>query len=183
MLIPLYNPTEEQMYQMCQNLKDLYADNAVVGVYAEYFCDGHWVNHVSKTILKDNKVEEIDRLLIHANGYIDWSDVNKQVAEYLKGVDYVINYDCGHIFDSLKNMVESFETKDFDFNATVMQVTRYFNYRGYDVRQIYYARDVLEYAEGLEGFNFYNEIIIILNEVFEKYQAILDEDKLKSEKV
>ena len=99
------------------------------------------------------------------------------------GVDYIINYDCGHIFDSLKNMVESFETKDFDINATVMQVTRYFNYRGYDVRQIYYARDILEYAEGLEGFNFYNEIIIILNEVFEKYQAILDEDKLKSEKV
>ena len=60
MLIPLYNPTEEQMYQMCQNLKDLYADNAVVGVYAEYFCDGHWINHVSKTILKDNKVDGVE---------------------------------------------------------------------------------------------------------------------------
>ena len=183
MLIPLYNPTEEQMYQMCQQVKDFYADGAIVGVYANYFCDGHWINHISKTVLKDNKVEEVDRLLIHSHGNIDWIHVTKQIAEFLKGVDCVINYDCYDIFATLRDNVENFETEDFDINATVMQVARYFRYRGHDVSQIYYARDVLEYAEGLEGFNFYNEIMILLNEIFDKYHKILEEDKDKEKKM
>ena len=53
----------------------------------------------------------------------------------------------------------------------------YFHYRGLNVVDISYARSTLEYGEGINGINMYNEVISLINDILDKYEAILEQDK------
>ena len=176
--MPIGKTNVKIIYRDCQCLKDKYADGKIVGVYAAYRMDDHWTHHFGKTVIKDNKVETVDSYVVHDDGNIDWSEVDKKSNEYMHGVDCVINYSEGVVFDT-----SEYDIENFDIEVMTMYCYYYFHHRGLDVVDISYARSTLEYGEGINGINMYNEVISLINDILDKYEALLklDEEHNKSE--
>ena len=173
MLIPIVKPKEKIIYGACQYLKDTYKDENVVGVYATYCIDNQWVYHFGKTVLKeDNKVETIDSYIVRDNGNLNWDEVRKKNKEFMNGIECVINYAEGDVFES-----SEYDVENFDIEVMTMHCYYYFHYRGLNVVDISYARSTLEYGEGINGINMYNEVISLINDILDKYEAILEQDK------
>ena len=172
MLIPILKPEEKIIYGACQYLKDKYKDGNIVGVYAAYCIDNQWIYHYGKTSLKDGKVETIDNYIVYGNDNSDCAEVNQKVNEFMDGVDCVINYSEGDVFDT-----SEYDIENFDIEVMTMYCQYYFHHRGFSVAKISYARNLLEYAEGVNGINMYDELISLINVIFKKYEALLELDK------
>ena len=173
MLIPIVKPAEETIYAECQHLKDLYKNGAVVGVYAESFIDDKWECCLSKTVLKDNCIETLDRCIIRGE-----NDEYKEFSEFLKDVSYVIYYRENSFFDAPKYNVER-----IDLEVMAMHCQYYFRYRGLNTFDIEGARCTFEYGYGIEGIDMQGELTDLIGNILKKYEDILkqDEEKNKSE--
>ena len=172
MLISIGKPNEKIIYGACQYLKDTYADGKTVGVYAAYCIDNQWIYHYGKTSLKEGKVETIDNYIVYGNNNSDCAEVKQKVNEFMNGVDCVINYSEGDVFDT-----SEYDIENFDIEVMTMYCQYYFHHRGFSVAKISYARNLLEYAEGVNGINMYDELISLINVILKKYEALLELDK------
>ena len=175
MLIPITKPNEEFIYAECQQLKDIYKDGAIVGLYASYYLDDRWVLHLGKTIFKNGKVETIDSCIIHCDGDIAWTDVNKKFSEYLGDVKCVINYGEHCVFDS-----PEYNLENLDVEVMAMHCQYYFYHRGLDVSNIEYIRCMFEYGEGIEGINLYTELVELLDDILIGYEVISEQNEEKN---
>ena len=175
MLIPIAKPEEREIYKACQELKDLYKDGKVVGVYAASYINDQWYYVLGKTILKDNKVETIDRCVIYGEESVDWDAAILKFISFLDGADVVINYAEYEVLDSEEHNIEN-----IDIEKLAMWCQYYFHYRGIDTLDIEYARSTFEYGEGVEGIDMYEELTDLINIILADYEAILEQDKEKN---
>ena len=172
MLIPIGRINEKTIYKDCQYLKDKYTDGKIVGVYAAYRMDNKWIYHFAKTVLKDGKVETIDNYIYCDSGNLDWNEINRKTNDFMRGVDCLINYMEREPFVSSEYNIEN-----FDIEVMTMYCQYYLHHRGLSVAKISYARNLLEYGEGVNGINMHNELISLINEILDKYEALLQLDK------
>ena len=172
MLIPIGKINEKEIYRDCQYLKDKYADGKIVGVYAAYYMDNKWVYHFAKTVLKDGKVETIDNYIYCDSGNLDWGEIHKKSNDFMRGVDCLINYMERKPFVS-----SEYDIENFDIEVMTMYCQYYFHYRGLNAAKISYARSLLEYGEGVNGIHMYNELISLINDILDGYDALLELDK------
>lgn len=175
MLIPIAKPEEREIYKSCQELKDLYKDGKVVGVYAASYINDQWYFVVGKTVLKDNKVKTIDRCVICGEESVDWEAATLKFIRFLGDAKCVINYAESGALDT-----ERYNIENLDIEKLVMWCQYYFRYRGIDTLEIECARSILEYGEGVEGIDMYDEVTDLINIVLADYEAILEQDKEKN---
>lgn len=175
MLIPVIKPEEKEIYKACEEFKDLYKDGKVVGVYAASYINDQWYFVVGKTVLKDNKVETIDRCVIYGEESVDWDVAILKFISFLDGADVVINYAEYEVLDSEEHNIEN-----IDIEKLAMWCQYYFHYRGLEVGEIEYARSTFEYGEGVEGIDMYEELTDLINIILADYEAILEQDKEKN---
>ncbi|MBE6774242.1 MAG: hypothetical protein E7544_08485 [Ruminococcaceae bacterium] len=172
MLIPIAKPEEREFYKSCQELKELYKDGKVVGVYAASYINDQWYYTLGKTVLRDNKVETIDRCVICGEESVDWKAATLKFISFLDGADVVINYAEYEVLDSEEHNIEN-----IDIEKLAMWCQYYFHYRGIDTLDIEYARSTFEYGEGVEGIDMYEELTDLINIILADYEAILEQDE------
>lgn len=170
MLIPIVKPEEREIYKACQELKELYKDGKVVGVYAASYINDQWDFVVAKTMMKDNKIETIDRCDV-----AEWRTSNEKFIEFLGDVKCVLHYAENGAIDAKKYDIEF-----RDIEQLAMWCQYYFHYRGIDTLDIEYARSTFEYGEGVEGIDMYEELIGLINIILADYEAIIEQDKEKN---
>lgn len=176
MLIPIVKPHEKVIYEECQKLKDLYKDGKVVGTYAASYISDQWFFVVGKTILKDDKIETIDKCVVCGEEAVDWEAANLKFFRFLGDVKYVINYAESGALDADKYNIEY-----LDIERLAMWCQYYFRYRGLDTSNIEYTRCIFEYGEGIDGIDMYDELTGLIETIFSDYKTILEQDKAKKQ--